>query len=64
MTSSFHPQADGQTERANRTLEEMLRHYVSYRKDDWYEKLAYLEFSYSKAKNKTTGQTPFLLNYG
>jgi hypothetical protein len=31
MSSSFHPQTDGRTERANRTLEEMLLHYVSYR---------------------------------
>jgi transposase InsO family protein len=64
MSSSFHPQTNGQTERANRTLEEMLRHYVSYRQDDWCEKLAYLEFAYNRAKNKTTGQTPFLLNCG
>jgi transposase InsO family protein len=52
MSSSFHPQTDGQTERAKRTLEEMLRHYVSYRQDDWCEKLAYLEFAYNSAKNK------------
>jgi hypothetical protein len=42
----------------------MLRPYVSYRQDDWCEKLAYLEFAYNNAKNKTTGQTPFLLNCG
>jgi Integrase zinc binding domain len=64
MSSSFHSQTDGQTERANRTLEEMLRYYVGYRQDDWCDKLWYLEFSYNSAKNKTTGQTPFLLNYG
>jgi transposase InsO family protein len=64
MSSSFHPQTDGQTERANRKLEEMLRNYVRYRQDDWCEKLAYLEFAYDNAKNKTTGQTPFLLNFG
>jgi hypothetical protein len=31
MSSSFHPETDGQTERTNRTMEEMARHYVSHR---------------------------------
>jgi transposase InsO family protein len=35
MSTAFHPQTDGQTERANRTLEEMLRHYVGPSQDDW-----------------------------
>jgi hypothetical protein len=30
MSSSFQPQTDGKTERANRTLEEMVRHYVAH----------------------------------
>ena len=35
MSTSYHPQTDGQTERANRTLEDMLRAYVNYYQDDW-----------------------------
>jgi hypothetical protein len=39
MSSSFHPETDGNTERANRTMAEMVRHYVSHRQDDWYQLL-------------------------
>ena len=34
MSSGFHPQTDGQTERANRSTEEMLRAYVGKRQSD------------------------------
>ena len=37
ISTAFHPHSDGQTERANRTLEEGLRAYVSMRHDDWDE---------------------------
>ena len=34
MSSGFHPQTDGQTERANRSIKEMLRAYVGKRQND------------------------------
>ena len=36
-TTSYHPQADGQTERTNRTLEDILRHCVNAYHSDWDE---------------------------
>ena len=35
MSTAYHPQTDGQTERMNRLLEDMLRHYVRAGQDDW-----------------------------
>ena len=35
LSTSFHPQTGGQTERVNRTLEQYLRNYVSATHEDW-----------------------------
>jgi hypothetical protein len=64
MSSAGHAQTDGQTERANRTVIEMLRAYVDPHQDNWDEFLVALEFAYNNSINATTGQTPFLLNTG
>jgi RNase H-like domain found in reverse transcriptase/Reverse transcriptase (RNA-dependent DNA polymerase)/Integrase zinc binding domain/Chromo (CHRromatin Organisation MOdifier) domain/Retroviral aspartyl protease len=64
MSTAFHPQTDGQTERANRTLEEQLRAYVNHRQDDWDVHLPFVEFAQNNAVNSTTGYSPFFLNYG
>lgn len=64
FSTAFHPQTDGQSERANRTLGEMLRAYVNYRHDDWDTHLPTVEFAYNNSNNPTTGFTPFYLNYG
>jgi len=42
MGTPYHPQTDGQTERANRTLEEMLRHCVNLTRNDWDDRLDWL----------------------
>ena len=64
MSTTAHPQSDGQTERTNRTLEQMLRIYVSPDMDDWDQCLAPAEFAYNNAKSVSTGYSPFYLNYG
>jgi hypothetical protein len=64
MSTAFHPQTDGQTERANRTLEDMLHAFTSYRQDDWDTQLTAAEFACNNAPNQSTGMTPFHLNHG
>jgi hypothetical protein len=64
MSTAFHPQTDGQTERTNRTLEQILRNYVSYKQDDWDQHLTMAEFAYNNSKQASTSLSPFYLNYG
>ena len=46
-STSFHPATDGQTERTNRTLEDMLRAVALDRQGSWDECLDMVEFSYN-----------------
>jgi hypothetical protein len=64
MSTAYHPQTDGQTERANRTLEEMLRSRINFRQNDWDEHLAAAELAINGAVHASTGFTPFYLNFG
>ena len=63
-TSGHHPEADGQTERVNQTLEQYLRHYCNYQQDNWAELLPLAEFAYNNAPSATTGISPFFANKG
>ena len=64
MSTAFHPQTDGQTERMNRTLEQMLRIYTNYAQDDWDKLLTIAEFAYNNSVQSSTGYTPFELDCG
>ncbi|KAJ9530115.1 hypothetical protein QJQ45_023360 [Haematococcus lacustris] len=64
MSTANHPQTDGQTERANRTLEDMLRNFVSPHHDDWDQHLTAAEFAYNASVQASTGYSPFRLNSG
>jgi transposase InsO family protein len=46
-STAYHPQTDGQTERANQELEQYLRTFVNERQDDWDELLPLGEFTYN-----------------
>lgn len=64
MSTAYHPQTDGQSERMVRTLKEMLRSVVGYRQDDWTDHLAAAEFAYNDSVHPSTGLTPFELDLG
>ena len=64
FTSRYHPEGDGQTECSNQTLEQYLRIYSNYQKDNWAELLPLVEFAYTNAPNATTGVLPFFANKG
>ena len=45
MSSAFHPQTDGNTERVNRVLEDMLRHFIDPAQSNWEQLLPCVEFA-------------------
>ena len=64
LSSAFHPQTDGQTERVNQTLETYLRTFVNYDQNDWLSLLPLAEFAYNNSITQATKMTPFYANYG
>ena len=64
MSTAYHPQTDGQTERVNQILEQYLRCYVDYQQDNWSRLLSSAEFAYNNAAHEGTKETPFFLEYG
>lgn len=64
MSTSSHPQTDGQSENLIRTLSNMIRSYIQQCPEDWDLSLSQLEFEYNCSKHKTTGLAPFEIELG
>lgn len=64
MSTPMRPQTDGQTERTNQVIEDMLRTCINYAQDDWDRLLPTLEFAYNDSVSASTTFTPFFLEYG
>jgi len=64
FTSGYHPEANGQTERTNETLEQYLRIYYNYQQSDWVQLLPLAEFTYNNTPLSTTSISPFFANKG
>ncbi len=62
LSTTFHPQTDGQTKRQNSTMEGYLQAFVNFKQDDWARLLPIAKFAYNKAKNASTNHMPFELN--
>ena len=64
LSTAFHPQTDGQTERLNQVIEQYLRSYVNFEQDNWVDLLPTAQMAYNASKTNTTEVSPFFANYG
>ena len=66
MTAAYHPQANGQSERSNQTVEAAIRCITAEGKarSEWDELLPEIEYALNTSPNQSTGTTPFQLMYG
>jgi len=63
-SSAYHPQTDGQTERVNQILEDMLRACVIHFDKSWDKCLSLAEFSYNNSYQESLKMAPFEALYG
>ncbi len=59
LSSGYHPQSNGQTERANQDLERMLRCLVSQNPSSWSQQLSWVEYAHNSLPVSATGLSPF-----
>lgn len=64
MSSSYHPQTDGASERTNKTVNQALRYHVARNQKGWQRALPRVRFDLMNTVNKSTGFSPFQLRLG
>jgi len=64
MSTAYHPQTDGQTERINQSLEQYLCAYTSIRQNDWSRHLTTAKFTHNNHLHSTIDHTPFFALMG
>jgi hypothetical protein len=64
LSTAYHPETDGQTERANAEVEVLLRQWVNFKQDNWSEMLPAVQLVLNGRESATTGVSPFFLAHG
>jgi len=64
LSTAFHPQSDGQTERTNQTIEHYIRAFGDHQQSDWSTLLPLAEFAYNNSFHSAIGMSPFFATYG
>ena len=64
LSTAFHPQTDGATERQNQVLEQYLRCYCDMEQSNWAALLPMAEYAHNNSIQKSTGTSPFQIVYG
>jgi hypothetical protein len=64
FSTMYHPESDGQTERVNRVIEDILRMYVMDKPSRWEDYLHLVEFAYNNGYHASLKMSPFEALYG
>jgi hypothetical protein len=64
ISTAYHPQTDGQSERSNQWLKQYVRIYTNYQQTDWATWLPLAQFIHNSWTSSTTKKTPFDLLMG
>ena len=64
LSTAYHPETDGATERMNQVLEEYLHHFTSYFQEDWHRWLPLAQITINSRDAASTGISLFFLNHG
>ena len=64
FSTAYHPETDGQTERVNQVIEDILRAYCSREPKAWFHYLPLVEFAYNSSYHRSIGMSPFKALYG
>ena len=64
MSTAFHPQTDGLSERTNKTINQCLRYHVSRNQEGWVRALPRVRFAIMNTVNASTKVSPFQLRMG
>uniref|UniRef100_A0A8H7KFJ6 RNA-directed DNA polymerase n=1 Tax=Bionectria ochroleuca TaxID=29856 RepID=A0A8H7KFJ6_BIOOC len=63
LSTAYHPQSNGQTERLNQTLEQYLQAYINYEQDNWVQLLPTAQIAYNSSVQESTQLSPMYTNY-
>ncbi|XP_067141910.1 glutamate receptor U1-like [Centruroides vittatus] len=64
LTTAYHPACNGIVERFNKTLIDIIAHYIAKDQRDWDKWILYALFAYNTTIHASTGDSPFFLLYG
>jgi hypothetical protein len=64
LSTAYHPQTDGTTERVNQEIEAYLSIYCASHPEEWPQALSTLEFTHNNRRHADRTQTPFELMFG
>jgi hypothetical protein len=63
MSTLFHPETDGASERTNQSIGQILQTMVEPNQTNWVDKIPLVEFTINSNISSSTGFAPFKLNF-